>query len=82
MIRRQKGYIPKIHSTAFISEASYVVGNVEIGENSSVWPGAVIRSDNGKTTIGKGTNIQDNSLVHGDQDTYIGDGVTLGHGVV
>ena len=82
MIRSHKGHTPKIHPTAFISEAAYVVGDVEIGENSSVWPGAVIRSDNGKTTIGKGTNIQDNSLIHGDQDTHIGDGVTLGHGVV
>ena len=82
MIRSHKGHTPKVHPTAFISEAAYVVGDVEIGENSSVWPGAVIRSDNGKTTIGKNTNIQDNTLIHGDQDARIGDGVTLGHGVV
>ena len=82
MIRDLQGHTPKIHPSAFISEAAYVVGNVEIGENSSVWPGAVIRGDNGKIVIGKNSNVQDNSIVHADQDARIGDGVTLGHGVV
>ena len=82
MIRSLEGHTPKIHPSAFISEAAYVVGDVEIGENSSVWPGAVIRGDNGKVVIGKNSNVQDNSIVHGDQDVRIGDGVTLGHGVV
>ena len=82
MIRSLQGHTPTIHPSAFISEAAYVVGNVEIGENSSVWPGAVIRGDNAKIVIGKNSNIQDNSLVHSDQPARIGDGVTLGHGVV
>ena len=82
MIRSLEGHTPKIHPSAFVSEAAYVVGNVEIGENSSVWPGAVIRGDNGKVVIGKNSNIQDNAVVHADQDARIGDGVTLGHGVV
>ncbi|MCZ6890995.1 MAG: gamma carbonic anhydrase family protein [Chloroflexi bacterium] len=82
MIRSFQGHTPNIHPSAFISEAAYVVGDVEIGENSSVWPGAVIRGDNAKIVIGKNSNIQDNSLVHSDQPARIGDGVTLGHGVV
>ena len=82
MIRSLEGHTPKIHPSAFVSEAAYVVGDVEIGENSSVWPGAVIRGDNGKVVIGKNSNVQDNAVVHADQDALIGDGVTLGHGVV
>ena len=82
MIRSLEGHTPKIHPSAFVSEAAYVVGDVEIGENSSVWPGAVIRGDNGKVVIGKNSNVQDNAVVHADQDARIGDAVTLGHGVV
>ena len=51
MIRSFNGKTPKIAESAFISEAAYVIGDVEIGENSSVWPGAVIRGDLGKITI-------------------------------
>ena len=82
MIRSLGEATPKIHPTAFISEFAYVIGNVEIGEGSSVWPGAVVRADMGKITIGKHTNIQDNSAVHGDADVVIGDYVTIGHKVL
>ena len=79
MIRSVGDATPKIHPTAFVSEFAYVIGDVEIGEGSSVWPGAVVRADMGKITIGKHTNIQDNSVVHGDADVVIGDYVTIGH---
>ncbi len=82
MIRSLLGKSPKIHPTAFVSEAAYVIGDVEIGENSSVWPGAVIRADNGKITVGANTNIQDNSVVHSDAESTIGSGVTIGHNVL
>ncbi len=82
MIRSLGDKTPKVHPAAFVSEAAYVVGDVEIGENSSVWPGTVIRGDSGKITIGKNTNIQDNSVVHSDADSWIGDKVTIGHGVI
>ena len=59
-----------------------MIGAVEIGANSSIWPGAVIRGDNGKIAIGSNANIQDNSVVHADSDSHIGDGVTVGHSVV
>ena len=82
MIKSLGSSTPIIHPTAFVSEAAYVVGNVEIGEGSSVWPGAVVRGDMGKVTIGKHTNIQDNSIVHGDADVFIGDSVVIAHRVV
>ena len=80
MIRSFNGRTPKIAESVFISEAAYVVGEVELGENSSVWPGAVIRGDSGNIRIGKNTNIQDNSVVHG--SVTIGDNVHVGHGAI
>ena len=82
LIKSLGSSIPVIHPTAFVSEAAYVVGNVEIGEGSSVWPGAVVRGDMGKVTIGKHTNIQDNSIVHGDANVFIGDSVVIAHRVL
>ncbi len=82
MIRSLDGKTPKVHETAFVSEFAYVIGDVEIGAQSSVWPGAVIRADSGKIVIGERTNIQDNSTLHADADATIGSDVTIGHGVV
>ncbi len=79
MLRSLDGLAPRIHPTAFVSEGAYVVGDVEIGEGSSVWPGAVIRADSGRITIGRNTCVQDNSVVHGDADVVIGDNVVIGH---
>ena len=82
MIRSLDGKTPRIHPTAFVSEFAYVIGDVEIGEGSSVWPGTVVRADSGKITIGRFTCIQDNSVVHGDDDVVIGDRVAIGHRVL
>ncbi len=82
MIRSLDGLTPRIHPTAFVSEFAYVIGDVEIGEGSGVWPGTVIRADAGKITIGKNTCIQDNSVIHGDDDVVIGDNVVIGHRVM
>ena len=82
MIRSLDGVVPRIHPSAFVSEFAYVVGDVEIGEGSSVWPGAVVRADMGSVTIGRYTCVQDNSVVHGDADVVIGDNVVIGHRVV
>ena len=81
-VRSLGGKAPQIDPAAFVSEAAYVVGDVVIGPGSSVWPGAVIRADSGRITIGSGSNVQDNSVLHADADAVIGDGVTIGHGVV
>jgi carbonic anhydrase/acetyltransferase-like protein (isoleucine patch superfamily) len=77
MIRSFNGKTPKIAESAFVSEAAYVIGDVEIGENSSVWPGAVIRADKGTIKIGKNSNIQDNAVLHG--TITLGDNVHVGH---
>ena len=82
MIRDLNGASPRIHPTAFISEAAYVIGDVELGEGSSVWPGAVVRADMGKITIGMFTCVQDNSVIHGDADVDIGNRVVIGHSVL
>ena len=81
-LRTLDGKSPKIDDTAFVSEAAYLVGDVELGPQSSVWPGAVIRADSGKIVIGARSNVQDNSVVHADADASIGNDVTIGHGVV
>ncbi len=89
MIRSFNGKTPKIAESAFISEAAYVIGDVEIGENSSVWPGAVIRGDMGKITIGKNVVVEDNCVIHSGSpalpcitDVTIGDNVIIGHGAI
>ena len=82
MLRSLRGKRPKVHETAFVSEFAYVVGDVEIGAYSNVWPGVVIRADMGRLTIGQNASIQDNSMIHADAESWIGDNVILGHGVV
>ena len=81
MIRSFSGKTPVIDESAFISESAYVIGDVEIGEGSSVWPGAVIRGDFGKIKIGKNTCVEDNCIIHSAPETLtIGDNVHIGHG--
>lgn len=81
MIRELGEKKPKIAETAFVSEAAYVVGDVEIGENSSIWPGAVLRAEQFRIRIGSNSNIQDNCVVHaGFSDITIGNSVTIAHG--
>jgi carbonic anhydrase/acetyltransferase-like protein (isoleucine patch superfamily) len=84
MILKFKEFYPQIHPTAWIAPSADVVGNVTIGENSSVWYGCVIRSDVNKVIIGKNTNVQDLSCIHTDVDsqTILGDNVTIGHKVM
>jgi carbonic anhydrase/acetyltransferase-like protein (isoleucine patch superfamily) len=88
MIKAFDGKTPKIAKSALISEAACIIGDVEIGEDSSVWPGAVIRGDFGKITIGKNTAIEDNCVIHTGsphserRDATIGDEVHIGHGAV
>ncbi len=81
MIRSFKDKTPSVHPTAFVSETAYIVGDVEIGENASIWPGAVIRGDFGSIRIGRNTAIEDNCIVHS-WDCVIGDNVLVGHGAV
>jgi len=74
---------PVIAKNAFIADTACIIGNVLIGEETSVWFNTVIRGDRGKISIGKNCNIQDNAVIHADEtDVQIGDGVTVGHGCV
>jgi carbonic anhydrase/acetyltransferase-like protein (isoleucine patch superfamily) len=82
MIREFNGKKPQIASSAFVSETAYIVGDVEISENVNIWPGAVIRGDIAKMTIGKNTSIEDNCVVHSATGIIIGDNTIVGHGAV
>ncbi len=79
MIKSFEGKAPRVHPTAFVSEFAHVIGDVEIGEGSSVWPGARVLGDRGAITIGKHTNGKDNAIGHGDGGVDIGDRVVVGH---
>ncbi len=90
-IRAFEGVTPQIAASAFIDESAVVIGNVSIGEDSSVWPCCSVRGDIHKITIGKRTNIQDGSILHVTHDSEyapggfgltVGDDVTVGHNVV
>lgn len=84
MIVPFRGKTPVIHPSCFIAPNATIIGDVEIGEGSTVWPGAVIRADFGPIRIGRFCNIEDNSVLHGGgpEGLTIGDNVTLGHAVV
>ena len=89
MIKSLNGKTPKIAESAFVSETAYVVGDVELGENCSIWPGAVVRGDLGKITVGKNSVIEDNCVVHSGApaipplaNVTIGENVIIGHGAV
>jgi len=76
------GHKPKIAESAYINKAAYVVGKVEIGEESTVWPCAVIRGDMSTIKIGCRTHIQDNCVLHAEFPMEIGDNVLLAHCVM
>jgi gamma-carbonic anhydrase len=90
MIRPFKGVRPKVDPSSFVAETAVIIGDVEIGPLSSIWYTTVVRGDVNHIRIGKGTNIQDLSMLHvthrkEPQDSgaplIIGDFVTIAHGV-
>ena len=74
----------KIDPTAFVAPGAFIIGDVTIGPESSVWFGVVLRGDIAPIVIGEGSNIQDGAVVHVDigRPTIIGNWVTVGHGAV
>jgi carbonic anhydrase/acetyltransferase-like protein (isoleucine patch superfamily) len=82
MIKNFAGKRPDIAASAFISETALIMGDVEIGEDSGIWPGAIIRGDFAHIRIGERTIIEDNVVVHTGTDMDIGDNVIVGHGAV
>lgn len=90
-----RGILPKIDESAFIAHTAVISGDVEIGKNVGIWYGCVLRGDVTKITIGEGTNIQDNTVLHGTRPNHaqnktgaegapviIGKGVTIGHNAI
>jgi gamma-carbonic anhydrase len=84
MIKPFQNLQPKIHESVFIAEDAVVIGDVEIGENSSVWYGSILRGDVNYIRIGARTNIQDACVLHVSRKTHptvLEDEITLGHRV-
>jgi len=84
-IRFFQGVAPRLHPSVFVADGAQVIGDVEIGEESSVWYNTVLRGDVNSIRIGRRTNIQDLTMVHverGTHPTRVGDEVTVGHHVV
>ncbi|HEX5756250.1 MAG TPA: gamma carbonic anhydrase family protein [Arenimonas sp.] len=91
-IRPFKGQLPQLGERVYIDPAATVIGDVVIGDDSSIWPGTVLRGDVNFIRIGARTNIQDGSIVHVTHDgpytppgglaTIIGNDVTIGHGAI
>jgi gamma-carbonic anhydrase len=85
LIRSYKNKTPKIADDVFVAENAVIIGDVEIGEKSSIWYSVVLRGDVGSIRIGARTNIQDGTVVHvteGRFNTHIGDDVLIGHNAV
>lgn len=82
MIRSYQGHAPKIPSNCYIDTSAQILGDVVLGERSSVWMNAVLRGDVNSIRLGSCSNVQDCSVLHGQRNLYpviVGDWVTIGH---
>ncbi len=82
MIRSYQGRLPQVPASCYIDLSAQLLGDVTLGERSSVWMNAVLRGDVNFIRIGAYSNIQDCSVLHGQRDLYpviVGDWVTIGH---
>lgn len=84
MIKDYQEKSPIISNESYISETAVVIGNVTIEKDANIWFGSVLRGDYSEIYIGEGTNIQENSVVHGDKEykVQVGRGCTIGHGAI
>jgi len=75
---------PRMAASAWVADSAQVMGNVELGEDTSIWFGAIVRGDTEVITIGRGSNIQDASVLHADigKPLTVGENVTVGHQVM
>ncbi|RZL65535.1 MAG: gamma carbonic anhydrase family protein [Variovorax sp.] len=78
------GVAPQLDAGAWVADSAEVIGNVKLGENASIWFGAVLRGDNETMTIGRNSNVQDMSMLHSDPGSplTVGENVTIGHQVM
>ena len=88
MIRSFEGHVPVLGESVYVDSSAQVIGQVQLGARSSVWPAVVIRGDANWVKIGECTNIQDGTVIHGNHDsaaavggdpTCLGDNVVVGH---
>lgn len=85
MLQEFGGHRPRLHPTAWAHEGAWLIGDVELGEEATVWPGAVLRGDMGPIRIGARSNVQDGAICHdttGRSETLVGERVTIGHRAV
>lgn len=84
MLIEYEGITPKVHDSVFIAPGAMLIGDVTIGEESSVWFNCVLRGDLEPIRIGCRTNVQDGAVIHMDREMpcLIGDDVTIGHGAI
>ena len=84
MFIEYRGKTPRVSASAFVAPTAVLVGDVFVGEDSSIWFGVVVRADYGAVRIGARTAIEDNVVIHAtnDRTTVIGNDVTVGHGAV
>ena len=75
---------PDVHPSAWVADSAQVIGRVRLGENASVWYGAVLRGDNDLISLGANSNVQENSVLHTDHGMalVVGANVTIGHQVM
>jgi gamma-carbonic anhydrase len=83
MIRSFRGIAPRVAASAYVDPSAELIGDVTVGERSSIWPNTSLRGDSGPITIGSETSIQDNCALHEDEGfpLTVGDRVTVGHSV-
>jgi carbonic anhydrase/acetyltransferase-like protein (isoleucine patch superfamily) len=76
-----RGWTPKVHPTAFVAPTAVLIGNVVVEEHANIWFGAVLRGDQNEIRIGARTSVQDNAVLHCNEEhaTIVGAGVTIGH---
>jgi carbonic anhydrase/acetyltransferase-like protein (isoleucine patch superfamily) len=82
MIRSYQGHTPQVESSCYIDTSAQLIGDVAIGQNSSVWMNAVLRGDVNSIRVGANSNVQDCAVLHGQRNLYpvvVGDWVTIGH---
>jgi carbonic anhydrase/acetyltransferase-like protein (isoleucine patch superfamily) len=82
MIRSYQGILPQVPASCYVDTSAQVIGDVALGEHSSVWMNAVLRGDVNSIRVGANSNVQDCAVLHGQRDLYpvvVGDWVTIGH---
>ncbi len=80
-----RGFTPKIGKNCFIAPTATIIGDVTIGDDCSIWFGAVLRGDVNSIVLGRNVNVQDNAVIHGTYEraaTTVGDDVSIGHGAI